>query len=289
MVPSFLWLRTRPGPPLQDLYGSNKQGLIRQITWTVLFAWKRLWRTILFAVQLRQMLIFLIAWFMISDAQASVSGTAVLFARTELKLGTIGVAMLSITVMISGIVGSSLFPLISRWLHWDSNRTVVSCLVLMEFIPLYGLLGYLPFVQKWGVGGLQVWWEIYICAVVFGAAMGGLSSYCRSLFGSLIPPGREAAFFALYAITDKGSSAIGPAVIGRIVDATGHIRPAFWFLAVLIAIPIPLVWNVNVAEGQDDASRMAGKLDAELRLTYQMRQIGSEAEEEGLMARRDTE
>ena len=54
--------------------------------------------------------------------------------------------------------------------------------------------------------------------------MGGLSSYCRSFFGLLIPPGSEAAFYALYAITDKGSSAVGPAVVGVIVDATGQPR-----------------------------------------------------------------
>ncbi len=87
--------------------------------------------------------------------------------------------------------------------------------------------------------------------------MGGLSSYCRSFFGLLIPPGSEAAFYALYAITDKGSSAVGPAIVGAIVDATGQIRPAFGFLAVLIALPAPLVWMVDAEKGQADATRIA--------------------------------
>jgi MFS-type transporter involved in bile tolerance (Atg22 family) len=42
--------------------------------------------------------------------------------------------------------------------------------------------------------------------VVYGFVLGGLSSFCRALFGELVPPGYEAAFYALYAITDKGSS-----------------------------------------------------------------------------------
>ena len=88
--------------------------------------------------------------------------------------------------------------------------------------------------------------------------MGGLNSYSRSFYGLLIPPGSEAAFYALYAITDKGSSAVGPAVVGRIVDATGTIRPAFIFLAVLIALPVPMIWMVDVEKGQADAVRMAG-------------------------------
>ena len=128
----------------------------------------------------------------------------------------------------------------------------------MEIIPLYGLLGYLPFVRAWGVGGLQQAWEIYPLGFVHGFVMGGLSSYCRSFFGLLIPPGSEAAFYALYAITDKGSSAIGPAMVGVIVDATGSIRLAFGFLAVLILLPLPLMWMVNARRGREDAVRMSG-------------------------------
>jgi UMF1 family MFS transporter len=60
---------------------------------------------------------------------------------------------------------------------------------------------------------------------VYGFVMGGLSSFCRSLYGELIPPGFEAAFYALYAITDKGSSVFGPAIVGAITDAYGEIRP----------------------------------------------------------------
>jgi UMF1 family MFS transporter len=87
--------------------------------------------------------------------------------------------------------------------------------------------------------------------------MGGLSSYCRSLFGLLIPPDHEAAFYALFAITDKGSSAVGPAIVGAIVDATGTIRPAFAFLAVLIALPVPLMWMVDAERGRADAIKVA--------------------------------
>jgi UMF1 family MFS transporter len=128
----------------------------------------------------------------------------------------------------------------------------------MEIVPLYGLMGYLPFIKAWGVGGLQQAWEIYPLGFIHGFVMGGISSYARSFFGRLIPPGSEAAFYALFAITDKGSSAVGPAVVGAIVDATGTIRPAFFFLAVLIALPAPLIWMIDVEKGTVDAFRLAG-------------------------------
>jgi UMF1 family MFS transporter len=255
-IPSSMWLRDRPGPPLQN--GISKASRLRSCLAYISFAWLSLWKTIKVAIKLRQAVIFLIAWFLLSDAIATVSGTAILFARTELKMGTVAIALLSITATSSGIAGAFIWPLISRRYALKTNKTIVACIALMEIIPLYGLLGFLPFIQAWGVGGLQKSWEIYPLAFIHGFVMGGLSSYCRSFFGLLIPPGSEAAFYALYAITDKGSSAVGPAVVGVIVDRTGMIRPAFAFLAVLIALPAPLVWWVDVERGREDAERMAG-------------------------------
>jgi UMF1 family MFS transporter len=254
-IPSSMWLRNRPGPPLRTISGG---GRLRSSLAYVSFAWASLWRTIKVAVKLRQAVIFLIAWFLLSDAIATVSGTAILFARTELKMGTVAIALLSITATSAGIAGAFVWPIISRRYALRTNRTIVACITLMEVIPLYGLMGYIPFVKSWGVLGLQKSWEIYPLGIIHGFVMGGLSSYCRSFFGLLIPPGSEAAFYALYAITDKGSSAVGPAIVGAIIDATGQIRPAFGFLAVLIALPAPLIWMVDAEKGQTDAVRMAG-------------------------------
>jgi UMF1 family MFS transporter len=112
--------------------------------------------------------------------------------------------------------------------------------------------------------------------------MGGLSSYCRSFYGLLLPPGSEAQFYALYAVTDKGSSVIGPAVVGRIVDKTGTIRLAFVFLAVLIILPAPFIWKIDVELGRRDALRMATILKGNSP-TYEDDGRDSHEEESGLL------
>jgi UMF1 family MFS transporter len=127
----------------------------------------------------------------------------------------------------------------------------------MEIIPLYGLLGFIPLFKSLGFIGLQKAWEIYPIAIIHGTVMGGISSYARSVYAPLIPEGSEAAFFALYAVTDKGSSAFGPALVGWIVDQAGTIRPAFIFLAVLVVLPVPLLWRLDVEKGREDARAMA--------------------------------
>lgn len=251
------WLRNRPGPPLETTTHRKRWRIFLQ---QVGFSWRSLWKTIKVAVKMREVLVFLVAWFLLSDAVATVSGTAILFARKELELSTTSVGLLSITAMTSGMFGAFFWPVFSRRFGLKSNHTIILCIALFELIPLYGMLAYIPLFKKWGVFGLQQPWEIYPLAFIHGIVSGGFSSYCRSFFGLLIPPGSEAAFYALYAATDKGSSFIGPAIVGVLIDATGQVRSGFVFIAILIVLPIPLIWMVNVEKGRRDGVAMAQML-----------------------------
>ena len=220
--PAAIWLRPRPGPPLV-LEGQNN----RIQTWTryLTYSWKSLGRTILRARKLKDMVLFLTAWFLVSDAIATVSGTAVLFAKTTLQMKPAALALINVIATLSGIMGAFSWRKASDKLQLNPNQTILACICLLEIIPLYGLLGFVPFIKRWGVIGLQQPWELYPLGAIYGFCMGGLSTYCRSVFAELIPPGSEAAFFALYAITDKGSSIFGPAIVGAMTDAFGEIRP----------------------------------------------------------------
>lgn len=256
-IPAAIWMRPRPGPPLAVTSPTNKFLNALGYVW---FAWRSLWQTFRVALKLKQAWRFLIAWFIMSDAIATIQGTAILFAKTELNMATAAVAVISVLAMAGGITGAAVWPIIARRYGLQANHVIIGCLLLFEIIPTYGLLAFIPFVKAWGVIGIQKPWEIYVAAFIFGLAMGGLNSYCRSLFGVLIPPGSEAAFYALYAFTDKGSSVVGPTIVGRIVDATGSIRPSFWFLVVLNLVPLPLVYFLDPESGRKDAVAMAVKL-----------------------------
>ncbi|PPJ55566.1 hypothetical protein CBER1_03698 [Cercospora berteroae] len=250
-IPAAFLMRPRPGPPL------SKEAAGRSWTGYITYSWKNLYKTMLRARRLKDVLLFLAAWFMISDAIATVSGTAILFAKTTLGMESTALAMINVIVTISGIFGAFTWSKVSRMMQLTPSQTILTCICLFEIIPLYGLLGYIPAIQRYGSFGLQQQWEMYPLGAVYGLVLGGLSSYCRSLYGELIPPGSEAAFYALYAITDKGSSVFGPAIVGAITDATGDIRPAFWFLAVLIGLPIPLMFLVNVERGKREGEKLA--------------------------------
>lgn len=207
------------------------------------------------------MVFFLSAWFLLSDAIATVSGTAVLFAKTQLEMGPAALAGINVIVTICGVFGAFSWSHLSRYFNARPSQTIMACICLFETIPLYGLLGFVPAIKRLGVFGLQQPWEMYPLGAVYGLVLGGLSSYCRSLFGELIPPGFEAAFYSLYAITDKGSSIFGPAIVGAITQRYGEIRPAFVFLAVLIGVPLPLMMLVDVDRGRRDAAELRKELE----------------------------
>ena len=233
-IPAALWLRPRPGPPLDFGHrGTNKSGLFANLAYVV-YAWKSLWRTVMRARRLKDVIFFLAGWFLLSDGIATISGTAVLFAKTSLDMQPAYLALFVIITTVFGVIGAFGWGALSRALHLRPSHTILACIAVFEIIPLYALLGYVPAVRRLGVLGLQQQWELYPLGGLYGFVLGGLSAYCRSVFGELIPPGSEAAFYALYAITDKGSSVFGPAIVGAITDATGEIRPvSIWAARVM--------------------------------------------------------
>lgn len=255
-IPAALWLRPRPGPPLPS-YDPKDPTATRGWFAYIIYAWASLWRTIKLARRLKDITIFLAAWFLLSDAIATVSGTAILYAKTQLHMAPAALGLINVIATSAGILGAFSWSTISRFFNLRPHQTILVCICIFEIIPIYGLLGYLPIVKRWGFLGLQQPWEMYPLGFIYGFLLGGFSSHCRSLFGELIPPGSEAAFYALYAITDKGSSIFGPAIVGAIDDRTGDIRPAFWFLAALVGLPGPILYFVDVQRGRREGAKLA--------------------------------
>jgi hypothetical protein len=60
----------------------------------------------------------------------------------------------------------------------------------------------------------------------------------------------------LYAITDKGSSAIGPALTGLIISLTGNIRLAFMLVVVMFISAILVLRRLDLTRGKLDAEEV---------------------------------
>lgn len=186
-IPAALWLRPRPGPPLPLLKALPGTNIRPERTWWgyIAYSWIGLGKTIMRARQLKDVMLFLAAWFLVSDGVATVSGTAVLFAKTNLKMEAGAVAMISVVSTLMGVLGAFAWPRISKTFNRTPSQTILLCMCLFLCIPLYALLGFIPAVQRAGVGGLTSPWEMYLLGAIYGFVLGGISGYCRSVFGEL--------------------------------------------------------------------------------------------------------
>ncbi|KAI0998613.1 Autophagy-related protein 22-2 [Podosphaera aphanis] len=251
-IPATIWLRPRPGPPIVPTGSEGNYCSYKWLTY-LRHSWLSLWHTFNQARKLKDITLFCLAWFLLSDAIATVSGTAILYAKTNLHMKPEALAFISIVTTAAGVMGAFTWSIISLKFSLKPQQTVLVCICIFEMIPLYGLLAYIPLVKSWGVFGLQQPWEMYPLGFIYGFVLGGLSSHCRAIFGELIPSGSEVAFYALYAVTDKGSSVFGPAIVGAIINRFDEIRPAFFFLAILIGLPGPIIWLLDVERGSRHA------------------------------------
>ncbi|EDO19134.1 hypothetical protein Kpol_2000p102 [Vanderwaltozyma polyspora DSM 70294] len=214
--------------------------------------WSSLFQALKHAKLLKDVVIFLVGWFIVSDSVTTINSTAILFAKTELKMSTLSLIVLSILTMINAILGAFTIPqFISRKFQLPGEKLLIYIILWASFIPFYGILG---FVFK--NIGLKHKFEMFITAIWYGISLGGLSAVSRSVFSLIIPRGQESTFFSIFNVTDKGSSILGPLLIGLITDYTHDIRYSFFLLFALLILAIPIFHLLDVERGKKEASSL---------------------------------
>lgn len=84
--------------------------------------------------------------------------------------------------------------------------------------------------------------------------VGSIQSFARSVFAQLIPVGHESEFFALYEVTDKGSSWLGPLIVAAVSDAS-DMRWAVFYIMLFFILPLPIIWYLDMDRGRMEAGR----------------------------------
>lgn len=198
---------------------------------------------------LKDVCIFLVGWFVILDLVTTINSAAILFSKTQLLMKTHELAAIGVLLIIFAIAGTIIIPnILNKKLGITLKNTLLIIILWLLVIPLYGILGFF-----FSAFGLKHKSEMYVLACWYGLSLGGLSTILRSLFGLLIPKGKESLFFALFAVTDKGSLVLGPFVVGLITDKTHNIRYCFWFLWILLIISLPIFLMLDTERGQQEA------------------------------------
>ena len=217
------------------------------------YGWKSLWSAFKHARLLKDVMIFLLGWFIISDSVTTINSTAILFAKTELEMVTLNLITISVITMVDAMIGAIVIPqFLAKRFNLLPHQILMYIILWTSFIPFYGILGF--FFENIG---LKHKFEMYMLAVWYGLSLGGLSAVSRSVFSLIIPKGKESTFFSMFSMTDKGSSIIGPFLIGLVTDKTHEIRYSFYLLFALLMLALPVLNSLDVGRGKREAEELA--------------------------------
>ena len=168
---------------------------------------------------------YLIAYLVFNDGIQTVIGVAAVFLAQELFVSRgrpvdqsflLGVMLM---VQFVGFLGALGFERLAAWTR--GKTALVASLVVWSGVVIYGY----RFLRT---PADAVWMSAIIALV-----LGGSQALSRSLFSRMIPPGREASFFAIYEISSSGTSWIGPLIFALVVATTNSYRQALLSLIVL--------------------------------------------------------
>jgi len=158
-------------------------------------------------------LAFLAAYLVFADGINTVAQIAGLYGERELLLPR---EVLIATILLVQFVAYGGAVLHGRLaVRYGARRTILGSLVAWTVITT---LAYFV------TAGSTV--QFIAVAIGIGLVLGGTLALTRSLYSQLIPPGREAEYFALYEVGEEGTSWLGPLVFSAVAGATGSFRPA---------------------------------------------------------------
>lgn len=146
------------------------------------------------------------------------------------------------------------------------NEVLITTILVIQFVAYFGGVAHGLLARRFGakrtiLGSLAVWVLVLICAyfveagqplqfyalaVGIGLVLGGTNALSRSLYSQMIPAGKEAQYYSLYEIGERGTSWLGPLLFAGVGQATGSFRAAIVALTIFFVLGFILIALVPV-------------------------------------------
>ena len=191
----------------------------------------RIWQTLHEVRQLRNVWLFLVAYWLYIDGVDTIVRMAVDYG---LSLGFDRNSLI-VALLITQFTG---FPSALAF-GWLGGRYGPKAGIYT------GLLVYI-IVTFWA-SVMDSATEFYYLAFSIGLAQGGIQALSRSMYARMIPAGRSAEFFGFYNMLGKFAAIIGPVMIGWVGVLSGNPRIGILSLLVLFVAGGVILMKVKVA------------------------------------------
>jgi UMF1 family MFS transporter len=192
-----------------------------------------------------QTLLFLSAYLLYNDGIQSVITLSTEFGQEELKLSLSTLSMVILMVQFVAFFGALAFNYIARAV--GARQAILMSLLIWTSALVYAY------------GLLQTEAQFFVLAAVIAVVLGGSQALSRSLFSLMIPKGREAEYFSLYEISERGTSWLGPLLFGLSLQFTGSYRIALLSLVVFFLAGMVLLVRLDVRKAEGEAATGAAE------------------------------
>lgn len=178
-------------------------------------------------------LAFLGAYLVFTDGISTVVSVSAQYGSEELKFGNEVLIATILVIQFVAYAGGMLHGLVAR--RWGAKKTILASLAVWMIVITSAY-----FIEA----GQQ--FQFYAVAAGIGLVLGGTNALSRSLFSQMIPPGKEAQYYSLYEIGERGTSWLGPLVFAAVGQATGSFRYSILALLVFFVVGFVLVALIPV-------------------------------------------
>ena len=138
--------------------------------------------------------------------------------------------------------GALLWGKLAKWI--GAKQAILVSLVIWAGVVIYAY---------GGMKGDSRATEFMILGAIIALVLGGSQAISRSLFSQMIPKSKEAEFFSIYEISERGTSWLGTLVFGIAVTVFGNLRIAILALIIFFVVGLLILPFVNTQKAISDA------------------------------------
>jgi MFS transporter, UMF1 family len=190
-----------------------------------------------------QTLLFLIAYLLYNDGIQTVIALSAQFGQEELGLPIATLTTVILMVQFIAFFGANAFAYIARWI--GTKRAIIASLLIWTGVLVYAY------------AGLQDERGFFAMGAVIAIVLGGSQALSRSAFSLMIPQGREAEYFSLYEVSERGTSWLGPFLFGVAFQLTGNYRVAILALVIFFVLGLLVLTQVDIRRAALEAGNEA--------------------------------
>jgi UMF1 family MFS transporter len=192
---------------------------------------------------------YLTAYLIYNDGIQTVIAIASTFAAAPLFRGGLDLSdetLIAVILMIQFVAffGALFWGKLASWI--GAKQAIIVSLVIWAAVVIYAY---------GGMKGDSRATEFMILGAIIALVLGGSQAISRSLFAQMIPKNKEAEFFSIYEISERGTSWLGTLVFGIAVTVFGNLRIAILALIVFFVVGLLILPFVNTNKAMEDAKR----------------------------------